>query len=443
MRLSEQLLTQTLANLGIAALSDMQRDFVAAARRGGDVLLLSPTGSGKTLAFVLAALDHVDADNDKTTVVVVQPSRELAQQSDDLVRRMKCGVRSMAVTGGKAAAAERKSLEGVRPHIVFGTPGRLLDHFASGAVATADVRLFIIDEYDKCLEQGFLEEMTAVRAALPRRPLTTWLISATSEPAELAQFVDENRLCLLDFNPQAADGRLQRFVVNSPTRDKLDTLSRLLTTFGSRQTIVFAAHRESVDRIYGHLKEARFAVGKYHGGMDQADRERAVYKFRCGATAILVSTDLAARGLDIPEVRQVVHYHIAADAATASHRDGRSTRWLAEGASYAIIGPDEATPAWFAEADTLDVADVVLRRPAASEWAAIYIGRGKQDKISKGDVVGFICKKGGVKAGDIGRIDVTPHATYAAVRRTVLNGMLRAVAGEKIKGQKTIIEEMR
>ena len=161
------------------------------------------------------------------------------------------------------------------------------------------------------------------------------------------------------------------------------------------------------------------------------------------AISILVSTYLAARGLDIPEVKQVVHYHIAADAATASHRDGRSTRWLAEGASYAIIGPDETTPAWFAEADSLDVADVVLRRPAPSDWAAIYIGRGKQDKISKGDVVGFICKKGGVKAADIGRIDVTPHATYAAVRRTVLKAMLSAVAGEKIKGQKTIIEEMR
>ncbi|MCI6144394.1 MAG: DEAD/DEAH box helicase, partial [Bacteroidales bacterium] len=218
MQLTDQLLTQSLNNLGIASLSEMQRDFVATAGRGGDVLLLSPTGTGKTLAFVLAALNHIDPDGNKTTVVVVQPSRELAQQSDDLVRRLKCGVRSMAVTGGKAAAAERKSLEGVRPHIVFGTPGRLLDHFASGAVATADVRLFIIDEYDKCLEQGFLEEMTAVRAALPRRPLTTWLISATSEPAELAQFVDENRLCRLDFNLQAADARVQRFVVTSPTR---------------------------------------------------------------------------------------------------------------------------------------------------------------------------------------------------------------------------------
>lgn len=443
MQLTDQLLTQSLNNLGIASLSEMQRDFVTTAGRGGDVLLLSPTGSGKTLAFVLAALNHIDPDGNKTTVVVVQPSRELAQQSDDLVRRLKCGVRSMAVTGGKAAATERKTLEGIKPHIVFGTPGRLLDHFDSKAIATAAVSLFIIDEYDKCLEQGFLEEMTAVRAALPEHALTTWLISATSEPAEISHFINKTRLCRLDFTPQTADARLQRFVVTSPTRDKLDTLCRLLTTFGSRQTIVFAAHRESVDRIYGHLKDARFAVGKYHGGMDQADRERAVYKFRCGAIAILVSTDLAARGLDIPEVKQVVHYHIAADAATASHRDGRSTRWLAEGASYAIIGPDETTPAWFAEADSLDVADVVLRRPAPSDWAAIYIGRGKQDKISKGDVVGFICKKGGVKAADIGRIDVTPHATYAAVRRTVLKGMLSAVAGEKIKGQKTIIEEMR
>ena len=234
-------------------------------------------------------------------------------------------------------------------------------------------------------------------------------------------------------------------LVRSEKKDKLESLARLLTLIKGEPTIVFVSYRESVERVGKWLREQGFTVEMYHGGMEQEWRERALYKFRSGAANVLVSTDLAARGLDIPEVRAIVHYHLPMKEEDYTHRNGRTARWDAEGVVYWLLGPTEQLPA-FVNAEQIEeesIANVMQICPVQPRYATIYIGRGKRDKLSKGDVLGFLCKKGGLRADEIGRIDIGSHYAYVSVLRKQLRTVLRQVSGEKIKGMKTLIEEMR
>lgn len=430
--------------LGISTLSAMQKATASAFERTNhDIVVLSPTGTGKTLAYLLPLVGAVNPAVDDVQAIVIVPGRELALQSAKVLQQMGCGVRGYAAFGGRMAMDEHRELRNLRPHIVFATPGRLNDHLDKGNISPLKVRTVVIDEFDKCLDMGFSEEMKEVRSALPK-DINTWLISATNAPSDFEKYISLSKSITLNYLKTADDKRLDTYIVNSPLKDKLETLRDLLIMLNGEPAIVFVSYRESVERVYKYLKQEHFFAEKYHGGMEQRDRERALYKFRSGGSNVLVSTDLAARGLDIAEVKHIVHYHIPTDKAAFEHRNGRSTRWENRGASYVILGPEEPLPAFSGIPDA-EVMEIVHseKTPTVPEWTTLYIGRGKKEKVSKGDVLGFLCKKGGLKGCDIGRIDIEAHCSYVAIRRSKTKSVLRAISGEKIKDMKTIIEPMR
>ncbi len=434
-----------LSALGFEALTPMQEAMDAAGRGRGAVVLLSPTGTGKTLAYLLPLAATVDAASDTLQTVVIVPTRELAAQSEEMLRRMKTPLRSVTLHGGRPAMDEHRRLREVKPQVVFATPGRLNDHLAKGNISGGGVRLLVTDEFDKCLELGFRAEMEEAVSHFPRAE-RHWLMSAT-DAEEIPAFMRRlaPRFTRLDYlnGEDEPRGRTRIMRVESPEKDKLATLGSLLTHIKGAPAIVFVSYRESVERVGKWLRGEGFHAQMYHGGMEQEHRERALYKFRCGAANVLVCTDLAARGLDIPEVRAVVHYHLPRREEDYTHRNGRTARWDAEGAVYLVTGPEEQLPDFAAGAETLTLPAEAATRPTPPLYASVYIGRGKRDKLSKGDVLGFLCKKGGLRAADLGRIDIHPHCAYASVLRQKLAPALRAVAGEKIKGMKTIVEEMR
>lgn len=427
-------------------LTPMQQAAGQAIAARHNVLLLSPTGSGKTLAFLLPLLQSV-APEAQLQAVVVCPSRELAQQIDtvfrDTIREAGLPLRAVALYGGRPTMDEHRVLREVKPHIVFATPGRLLDHIGKDNLQIHGVRTLVVDEYDKCLELGFSEQMEAIDQAFirtPQRVLTSATRSTTDSP-----WLTRRQFRTIDYLDQQAElaDRLNVSVVPSPEKDKLHTLARLLSRLGDEQTIVFVAHRESAERVGKYLAEELFSAVVYHGGMEQDLRERALYRFRAGAANVLVSTDLAARGLDILSVRHIVHYHLPADEPTFTHRNGRTARWDGTGHAYLVLGPEETLPP-FVDHDTPSVdvsADPV--HPACPQWTLFYIGRGKKDKLSRADILGFLCKKGGLTSAQIGRIDVAPHASYVAIRPSCVKSLLRSIAGEKIKGMRTIIEPVK
>lgn len=442
---------EILQRMGFTQLTPMQTRMYEEVSKGKDIVLLSPTGSGKTMAFLLPIVTKLESSQakDNLQIVVILPSRELAQQTDEVFKRMKTPFRSLALHGGRPTMEEHRKLNAVKPHVIFSTPGRLNDHLTKENIVGGLVTTLVIDEFDKCLELGFQAEMEAIMKQLRfiKQVVFTSATALHEEQTEdsflFNRWCGANTLDFIQATEDAPKNTVTWHYTLSPQKDKLNTLAQLLTHLNGTPAIVFVAHRESAERIYDYLKSLKFYASCYHGGMQQEDRERSLYKFRAGSTNVLVSTDLAARGLDIPEVGAVVHYHLPTDQETLTHRSGRTARWTASGTIHLILGPEEHLPECYpVTAGCLDVDDVLIK-PSPSLWTTLYIGRGKRDKLSKMDIVGFLCKKGGCVASDIGRIDVAPNYAYVAVNRDIAPSMLKQIKGEKIKGMKTLIEEMR
>ncbi|MBR1547926.1 MAG: DEAD/DEAH box helicase [Prevotella sp.] len=434
-----------LSRLHIGQLNDMQHDTAAAILdTDGDVVLLSPTGTGKTLAYLLPLLQLVDADSPEPQALVVTPGRELALQSAGVLQSMGSGIRCMACYGGRPAMDEHRQMRAQRPQIVFGTPGRLNDHLAKHNLTAGSIRYLVIDEFDKSLEMGFQADMQRLLTSLPG--LERRILLSATKAGQIPQFVNmARRGTLVDYLPSGhPDGaRLTLYQVHSPHRDKLDTLRRLLLTLGGESSIVFLNHRDSVERTSSYLQEQGFATARLHGAMEQRQREDMLYQFSNGSASVLVATDLASRGLDIADVGNIVHYHLPESQQAYVHRVGRTARWQATGRTYFILSADEHIPSYIdAHVQTFEPA-ASSQQPAAPKNTTIYIGKGKKDKISKGDIVGFLCKSAGLTPVEIGRIDVRERYAYAAISRERLPQVLRLAQGAKIKGLKTVVEPVR
>ena len=427
--------------LGIEELNSMQESVMDSFLHSDkDLVVLSPTGSGKTLAYLLPMVQRLDTSSNEVQAIVIVPGRELALQSAMVLKDMGCGARCCACYGGRAAMDEHRVLRQVHPHVVFGTPGRLNDHIDKGNILTEQVQYVVIDEFDKCLEMGFAKEMSALleKLANAKRHI---LLSAT-DAEEIPRFVNMGRTERINFlsADEQVSERVTIYQVRSPQKDKLETLARLLRHLGDESSIVFLNYRDSVERTDEYLREQGFATSAFHGGMEQKAREDALYKFSNASANIFVSTDLASRGLDIPSIGNIIHYHLPESEDGYVHRVGRTARWDAQGRTFFVLGPTEQVPDYVdAEVEEFDIPEN-LPKPAKPRMVTIYIGKGKKDKISKGDIVGFLCKKGGLEMSEIGRIDVKDRYAYAAIARTRLQQVLKMTSGEKIKGIKTIVE---
>lgn len=437
------MIDKILDKLGIQ-LNPMQEETMHAVLHGNkDVVVLSPTGSGKTLAYLMPLVQLIDPKVDEPQLVVVTPGRELALQSTEVLKSMGTGLRTMACYGGRAAMDEHRVMNKVLPQVIFGTPGRLTDHLNKGNFSAEHVKYLVIDEFDKCLEMGFQDEMGRLIASLPYLE-RHFLLSAT-EAEEIPRFVHMGRVETIDYrmDEEQVPERICIYQVKSPQKDKLETLAQLLLSLGDESSIVFLNYRDSVERTNEFLRSRGFATSAFHGGLEQHEREDALYKFSNGSANIFVSTDLGARGLDIPDIDNIIHYHLPECEDSYIHRVGRTARWEATGKAFFLLGPSEDIPSYVdAEVEDYEIPSD-LPAPAKPRMATIYIGKGKKDKISKGDIVGYLCKIGQLQSSEIGKIDVKDRYAYVAVSRTKLKQVLKLTAGQKIKGIKTVIEEVR
>lgn len=437
------MIDKILDKLGIQ-LNPMQEETMHAVLHGNkDVVVLSPTGSGKTLAYLMPLVQLIDPKVDEPQLVVVTPGRELALQSTEVLKSMGTGLRTMACYGGRAAMDEHRVMNKVLPQVIFGTPGRLTDHLDKGNFSAEHVKYLVIDEFDKCLEMGFQDEMGRLIASLPYLE-RHFLLSAT-EAEEIPRFVHMGRVETIDYrmDEEQVPERIRIYQVKSPQKDKLETLAQLLLSLGDESSIVFLNYRDSVERTNEFLRSRGFATSAFHGGLEQHEREDALYKFSNGSANIFVSTDLGARGLDIPDIDNIIHYHLPECEDSYIHRVGRTARWKATGKAFFLLGPSEDIPSYVdAEVEDYEIPSD-LPAPAKPRMATIYIGKGKKDKISKGDIVGYLCKIGQLQSSEIGKIDVKDRYAYVAVSRTKLKQVLKLTAGQKIKGIKTVIEEVR
>lgn len=431
-----------IKKLGIT-LNAMQEASADAIVNGkGDVVVLSPTGTGKTLAYLLPTAQMVLPNQNEVQAIIIVPGRELALQTVNVFDGIKTGLHACACYGGRPTMDEHRAIKQRKPQVICGTPGRLIDHIEKENFDISHVKSIIIDEFDKCLEMGFRDEMHTLLQLMPKQARMI-LLSATNSDE-----IDEmtSQAVRLDFRmgQDQVPKRVKVFAVHSPQKDKLATLAQLLRSFGQESTIVFVNYRESVERTATFLQEQGFTLSAYHGGLDQKTREGTLYKFINGSANIMVSTDLGSRGLDIPNIQNIVHYHLPESKDCYVHRVGRTARWDNSGQAYFILGPNEQVPEYVnAKVSDYEIPKVCTNYSPQPRTATLYIGKGKKDKISKGDIVGFLCKKGGLLSSQIGRIDVKDHYAYAAIDWKQLKSVLQSVSGEKIKGLRTIVEEIR
>ena len=439
--------TEILNKLGITQLNEMQEQTISAIANGSnDVVVLSPTGTGKTLAYLLPLVDRMLSngiqDTSKLSLVVVVPTRELALQSLQVFKSMGTSLRAMALYGGRPTMDEHIKLRAVMPHVVFATPGRLNDHIAKDNISVADIQTLVIDEFDKCLEMGFQNEMNVLLESLVELKQRI-LLSATHSEG-IPYFVRMSHTKTVDFRQeeQQTSSRLDIYKVESQTKDKLPTLSSLLLSFGQQSTVVFLNHRDAVERTAQYLMQQGFVVSLMHGGLEQRQREDALYKFANGSATVLVATDLASRGLDIPDIKNIVHYHLPETSSNYIHRVGRTARWNSTGRTFFLLNPEEDIPE-YVEGEVKDYIPAETNTtPPQPKMVTLYIGKGKKDKLSKGDIVGFLCKIGGLQSSEIGIITVKERYTYVAISLQRLRQVLVKTKGQKIKGMKTIVEEV-
>ena len=432
-----------LGKLGIGKLNDMQSASVEHCRRNSSMVLLSPTGTGKTLAFLLPLLERLDASDKGVQAIIVLPSRELARQVFEVWRAMGTPFQMTALYGGRPFDMEVASLGGASTSVIVGTPGRLLDHLNRNSFAVDRCSLLVIDEFDKCLEMGFQDEMSRLVEKLPALK-SRFLLSAT-DAAEIPQFAGAADVEKLDYRQGGGQPsvRTSFYTVTTTPDKRLDKLFSLLCSFGGEPAIVFCNFRETVDEVYRYLTKASLQCVAYNGAMEQKARELALYRFTAGCSNILVSTDLAARGLDIKDVKHVVHYQRALSADIFTHRNGRTARWEADGSIYMMAFENKELPDFVP--DGLEEYALPKRNtlPPAPEWTALYVGKGKRDKISRGDLAGFFIKKGGLNPDEVGTILVFQDYSYVAVKLKRMREVLKKVVGEKIKGVKTIVQPLR
>lgn len=421
--------------LNITELNEMQKRMMESASAQQDIILLSPTGSGKTLAFILPMLKMMKAPTGRVQAVVIAPSRELVMQIAGIIRQIAKGFKVTALYGGHKVEDEVNSLS-ITPDIIVATPGRLLDHINRRNVDVLPTRILVLDEFDKSLELGFETEMKKIVNRL--KNVSRTILTSATDIDILPDFLQLKDPLRLDFTGgKGVRSRLRVHRVDSVGKDKLETLLTLLRNIAPEgnpeRTIIFVNHRESAERVAQFLKKNGVDAVLYHGALEQRDREKAVALFNNGSRPVLVATDLAARGLDIEKVADIIHYHQPLAADTYTHRNGRTARVDAEGDVWLLIGPDEDVKEYIDFDDTRHL-DTSLTPDLHSPLETLYISAGKKEKLSRGDIVGFLVKIGGLDPSEIGKIDVADHYSLVAVPAPKATELVARLAPEKIKG---------
>ncbi len=426
-----------LDKLDIKSLNEMQLAAKEAVEKNNNTLLLSATGSGKTLAFLLPLLNLIDAKKATSQALIIVPSRELALQIDSVFKSMGTSIKVTCCYGGHKRETEENNLIEA-PGLLIGTPGRLADHIRRGNITIDTIETLVLDEFDKSLELGFKDEMSFIINAL--KNINKRILTSATEALEIPDFIGMKDPVRLNFlNDADEETGLAIKTIQSDGKDKLETLFRLICMLGNRSTIIFCNHRESVERTSNLLKEKDILNVFYHGAMEQQERDAALCKFRNGTSNVLVTTDLAARGLDIANIRYIIHYHLPHTEDMFTHRNGRTARMDASGTAIIILSPEEKLPDYIdSTVEQIALPEEIII-PEKPKWSTLFVAAGKKDKVNKIDIVGFLSNKGELKKEDIGLIEVKDFFSFVAVKKIKVSHTLQLIKDQKIKNKKVKI----
>ncbi len=420
-----------LAKLNIHALNPMQEEAVSIIKTTTNTILLSPTGTGKTLAFLLPLIKILDPESEEVQALIIVPSRELAIQIEQVVRSMGSGYKANAVYGGRPMSKDKIEIKHT-PAILIGTPGRILDHFEADRFSKASIKTLILDEFDKSLEDGFEEEMKAIIGQIPS--LNKRILTSATQSVKVPGFVRLDKPTTVNYLKVKPASQLAIKTVVSHNKNKLKTLLELIQHIGNEPGIIFCNLRDSIDQVSTYLVRNKVSHACFSGGMEQQDRERALIKFRNGTCQVLIATDLAARGIDIPEMNHIIHYELPRHEEEFIHRNGRTARVNEKGTAYILKWEKELLPEFIKNVKGVNVSKKAPHKP--QYWETLFISGGRKDKISKGDIAGLFFKQGAIKKDQLGIIELKQDCAFVAIPLAIADQLVNKLNNTRLKNKK-------
>lgn len=423
---------------GISTLNEMQNAVLEKWQNNKKkIVVYSPTGSGKTLAFAVPLLLDVNENSRVTQVVIIEPSRELVLQATDVLKKLAPSIKTTPCYGGHNSQDERQSLSQVTT-IVVATPGRLLDHIERGNINVKEVTTLVLDEFDKSLELGFVDVMQHI---LERLPSTTHTImTSATKIKDVPGFFDFSQFETINFLKQDAyppQTRITTWQVPCYNGNRMQCLLKLLTSLPDEKTIVFANERDTAHHIFHQLIKENITAGLYIGTLEQSEREKVLSMFRNGSLLVLVSTDLGGRGIDICDIKHIIHYNQPITSEVLTHRNGRTARVDANGDVYIIIDEKEASAPFIDIDYQYHFGGTDSPQEKTPSRATIHITAGKKEKISRGDIVGYLLHNCSMlEASEIAGIDIYDHYTLVGVPREKAERVVKSISPFKLKKQK-------
>jgi superfamily II DNA/RNA helicase len=412
----------------------MQLEAIEVIEKTTNTILLSPTGTGKTLAFLLPLIEVLDTNITDVQALILVPSRELAIQIEQVVRSMGSGFKVNAVYGGRPMSKDKIEIKHI-PAILIGTPGRIADHFSNDRFSKDSIKTLILDEFDKSLEVGFEYDMRGIINQLPA--LNKRILTSATQSVKIPGFVRLDQPTTINYLTKSVASKLAVKTVISPSKNKNQTVLDLLLHIGNEPAIIFCSLRDSIDHLSAFLERNKISQACFSGGMEQKDRERSLIKFRNGTCQVLIATDLAARGIDIPEMKYIIHYELPRAAEEFTHRNGRTARVDSKGTAYVVAWEKENLPEFIKKSNPVNISKKAPFKPQF--WETLFISGGRKDKISKGDIAGLLFKQGNINKDQIGEIELKQDCAFVAVPVTIANELVQKLNNTRLKKKKVRI----
>jgi len=439
-------LVKNLSSLGYHEMTPIQAQALPSMLKGSDVIGQGKTGSGKTAAFGLALLNKLEVKRFRIQSMVLCPTRELADQVAKELRKLARAIHNIKILtlcGGTPFGPQIGSLEH-GAHIIVGTPGRIEEHVIKGTLQLENLNLLVLDEADRMLEMGF---QAALDNIIERTPLDrqTLLFSATfpEQIKVISDSIMEDPIMVKVTATEDKSTISQKFFKVADDEERIEALRLLLLDKQAESSVIFCNTKKETQQVANYLQADGFSVLALHGDLEQRDRDQTLLRFANKSAAILVATDVAARGLDIDNLDLVINYHVARDTEVHVHRIGRTGRAGSEGMAYSIFSDKESYKIGLLEdyldqvitEELLPSTDVLSNVRTQAKMATIQIDGGKKQKVRPGDILGALTGDKGIKGAQVGKINVLDNKAYVAVTKDALKLALSKLAKGKMKGR--------
>lgn len=446
-------LLQSIASLNYEVMTPIQKHSLPLMLEHKDVIAQAKTGSGKTAAFALSLLNRLKIEFFGTQSLILCPTRELAEQVSQSIRRLACFMPNVKVVNLSGGIPMKPQLDSLRhgAHIIVGTPGRVLKHLLKGSLVLAKIHTLVLDEADRMLDMGFFDDIKNIIASCPKQRHT--LLFSATYPEEITliskQFMINPQQVLIE-TPHTEIDIEQRFYEVPNQASKFPLVNSLLMHYKPAATLIFCNTKQQTTDLTDFLIHAGFSAKALNGDMEQVERDLAMLQFINQSCSILVATDVAARGLDIKELPAVINFDLAFDHDVHIHRIGRTGRAGHKGLALSITTPADALriniledhldhPVTWGTTNELEAKDTEIRLP---EMITLCLAAGKKDKIRAGDILGALTKDAGLSAAVIGKININPLCSYVAIHRSQIDKAFLHLKNGTLKGRKVQVRKV-